>query len=284
VKAPPASFDCRHRGQQTGRPGGLERAATYLDRACVLGVELDDGLAAAGYLDLVLRAEPRHDCIVPRSVSLRLLLVLAVSRRTFDRVGAPVRPSVSSVSPLPRAAGVPTTWLLLGAVFWPRGRTLPASLTLCGGAAAADGGMLLSWYRHVSGHGAWLLVIKAPLLARRCVTKGSETETRRVPWCTERKARRLPCRTECHGPGRARRVNGAGWVGCRSSVRLVLMHAHRRESNCPPHSSSARPQPLIPSHYASHGPEAFLFASDIMGAARPVVASIWCVVVSPALH
>jgi hypothetical protein len=37
----------------------------YLDRTCVIVFEFNDGLSAAGYLDLVLRTEPRHhfDCV-----------------------------------------------------------------------------------------------------------------------------------------------------------------------------------------------------------------------------
>jgi hypothetical protein len=40
----------------------------YLDRTCVIVFEFNDGLSAAGYLDLVLRTEPRHHYIVLPSV------------------------------------------------------------------------------------------------------------------------------------------------------------------------------------------------------------------------
>jgi hypothetical protein len=49
-------------------------ATAYLDRTCVLRVEVNNRLSAAGNLDLVLWAEPRHDCIVPPSVFRSLLL------------------------------------------------------------------------------------------------------------------------------------------------------------------------------------------------------------------
>jgi len=49
----------------------------YLDRTCVVGFEFDYGLSAAGYLDLVLRAEPRHHC--SRTVSNPYPMRLCVS-------------------------------------------------------------------------------------------------------------------------------------------------------------------------------------------------------------
>lgn len=47
----------------------LPKAETYIDRTCVVGLEVYDGLTTAGNLDLVLRAEPRHHCIVASSVT-----------------------------------------------------------------------------------------------------------------------------------------------------------------------------------------------------------------------
>jgi hypothetical protein len=40
----------------------------YLDRACVVRVEVDYGLSPTREFNLVLRTEPRHDYIVPQSV------------------------------------------------------------------------------------------------------------------------------------------------------------------------------------------------------------------------
>jgi hypothetical protein len=69
----------------------------YLDRTCVLRVEVDYGLAAASNLDLVLRAEARHDCDGLGSVCLLLIMSALVAwRRTFDCVA--VSPVVSHVS------------------------------------------------------------------------------------------------------------------------------------------------------------------------------------------
>lgn len=52
------------------RRGEGEAVVAYLDSTCVLGIELNNGLSTAGYFDLVLRAEARHDYIVPQSVPL----------------------------------------------------------------------------------------------------------------------------------------------------------------------------------------------------------------------
>lgn len=63
-------------------------SAAYLDRTCVLRVEVDYGLSPAGDLDLVLRTEPRHDYIVLQSV-YRMAMVCTRSQRTFNCVGTP---------------------------------------------------------------------------------------------------------------------------------------------------------------------------------------------------
>jgi hypothetical protein len=61
----------------------------YLESTCVLGVELYYRLSAAGNFNLVLRAEPRHHCIVPQSViCIPSSCALLEAWRTFDRVGA----------------------------------------------------------------------------------------------------------------------------------------------------------------------------------------------------
>lgn len=73
-------------------------ASTYLDRTCVVRIEVDYGLSAAGNLDLVLRAEPRHDYMVLPSVWGPDLRVLFASRRTFDCVRTPMRSPISHVS------------------------------------------------------------------------------------------------------------------------------------------------------------------------------------------
>jgi hypothetical protein len=60
-------------------------SAAYLDRACVLRVEVDYGLSPTGDLDLVLRTEPRHDYIVLQSVC-HIAMFRTRLRRTFDCV------------------------------------------------------------------------------------------------------------------------------------------------------------------------------------------------------
>jgi hypothetical protein len=54
---------------ECGAFDGLKEVVVYLNRTCVLRVEVDYGLSAAGNLNLVLRAEPCHDYIVAPSVS-----------------------------------------------------------------------------------------------------------------------------------------------------------------------------------------------------------------------
>jgi hypothetical protein len=55
---------------------------TYVDRTCVLRLEVNDGLTTAGNLDLVLRAETRHHCIVPPSVA-HILVCLALGVASY---------------------------------------------------------------------------------------------------------------------------------------------------------------------------------------------------------
>ena len=78
----------------------------YLDSTCVVGFELNNGLSTAGYFDLVLRAEPRHDYIVPQSVLLYTWQYVYISlwRRTFDCVGAPVVRLLAVAAPHPSSA------------------------------------------------------------------------------------------------------------------------------------------------------------------------------------
>ena len=60
----------------------------YLNCTCVILLEVDYGLSAARYLDLVLRAEPRHHCT---SLVSNRTCTLGVGDldRTFYRIGAP---------------------------------------------------------------------------------------------------------------------------------------------------------------------------------------------------
>lgn len=59
----------------------LAAAGTYVDRTCVLRLEVNDGLTTAGNLNLVLRAETRHHYNSPPSVT-RVLPCVCYSRRS----------------------------------------------------------------------------------------------------------------------------------------------------------------------------------------------------------
>jgi hypothetical protein len=119
----------------------------YLDRTCVVRVEVDYGLAAASNLDLVLRAESRHDCVVLRSVCLRLnVSALVAWWRTFDCVTASPMLATSHRAHCQdylrhgcctvQHSGPAAALCLLGSLF--AVASLPAR------------GELLLWYRHVS--------------------------------------------------------------------------------------------------------------------------------------
>jgi hypothetical protein len=135
------------------------RRWTYLDRTCVLRVEVDDGLAAAGDLDLVLRAEPRHDCIVLRSACLLLGVCAAAG-------GAPLivllRAHMLAAS---RAHTGRATYDMAAALSSTPARRPHSSLL--GRLTLPAWGPLL-WYRHVSRGGARgrRRAVKAPLLLR----------------------------------------------------------------------------------------------------------------------
>jgi hypothetical protein len=145
-------------------PVSHARRWAYLDRTCVLRVEVDYGLAAAGDLDLVLRAEPRHDCIVLWSACLLLgfgadmrgapLIVLlraqmlAASRAHTGRATYDMAAALSSAPALR-----PHSYLLV-------------RLTLCRRVAASPGGAAVVPSRSRGGARGRRRAVKAPLLLR----------------------------------------------------------------------------------------------------------------------
>lgn len=59
----------RLRGPVWGQKVIWREGEAHLDCTCVFGVELNNGLSTARYLDLVLGAEAGHNCSVPLSVN-----------------------------------------------------------------------------------------------------------------------------------------------------------------------------------------------------------------------
>lgn len=174
MKAPAASLDYVA-GLLAVHVGCVGQREAYLDRTCVLRVEINYGLSAARYLDLVLRAEARHDCTVPWSAcagcGIEGLRMRVLVRRTFDRVGAPVKPLLAMDQAGDLALAVGTYDMLAGPV--QRAGRGAALCSLCydaGGEVAAANARETAVVvpSRLPGPSAWYRdsrQLKAPLLA-----------------------------------------------------------------------------------------------------------------------